>query len=66
MLFEALITAIYASPKVKEAIQGLAKDALGAGKSALIRRLTPSAREKAAKEAIRLLFAIIVIYDSIS
>jgi predicted NACHT family NTPase len=48
------IAAILASPQVKSAVESLAKDALGIGKQALIRRLQPTAREKAAREAIRL------------
>jgi hypothetical protein len=48
------ITAILASPKVKDAIQTLAKDAFSAGKKALIHYLQPTAREKAAKQALQL------------
>jgi len=48
------IAAILSSAKVKAAIQGLEKDAVGAGKQALIGRLQPTARERAAKEAIKL------------
>jgi len=52
--FTVTISAILGSPKVKEAIQDLAKDAVGAGKKALILRLQPSARERAVREAIKL------------
>ncbi len=48
------ITAILASPKVKEAIQSFAKEATSAGSKSLIRRLGPTAREKAARHAIQL------------
>ena len=49
-----MIAAIYASRKVQEALAELKKEGIDAGKKALIHRLTPTARQKAAKEAIRL------------
>jgi len=48
------IAAILSCPKVRVAIESFAKDAVGPGKQALIRRFQPTAREKAAKEAIKL------------
>jgi|ERR1039457_1576878 hypothetical protein len=48
------VSAVLTSPKVKEAIQSIAKEALGEGKQALIRRLHPSVRQKAAQNGIRL------------
>ena len=49
-----MIAAIYASRKVQEALAELKKEGIDAGKKALIHRLTPTAQQKAAKEAIRL------------
>ena len=49
-----MIVSILAAPKVKAAIQSLAKDAAAAGKQSLIRWLKPTAREKAAKKAIEI------------
>jgi hypothetical protein len=54
---DALIAAILVSPKVRDAVRELTRDAGDASKRALICWLKPTVRERAAKEAIRIFCA---------